>query len=149
MREPRRAQRLRLRHPEPGRRSPHDRLDGQRAGVPHALWGVLIVDSEARDTLYAHNAPKLFIPASNQKRVSGSVILERASSNPPTAGRGRCLLADDLWPAGVSASPPELTAAHALKTHLDANDLSPDEMDKGDVEMRAPDGRQLEFASPA
>jgi D-alanyl-D-alanine carboxypeptidase/D-alanyl-D-alanine-endopeptidase (penicillin-binding protein 4) len=42
-----------------------------------ALWGILIVDPEARDTLYAHNAAKLFIPASNQKLVSGSVILEQ------------------------------------------------------------------------
>ena len=42
-----------------------------------ALWGILIVDPETRDTLYAHNAAKLFIPASNQKLVSGSVILEQ------------------------------------------------------------------------
>lgn len=42
-----------------------------------ALWGILIVDPEARDTLYAHNAAKLFIPASNQKIVSGSVMLEQ------------------------------------------------------------------------
>src|SRR5687767_3878197 len=42
-----------------------------------ALWGILIVDPEARDTLYAHNSAKLFIPASNQKLVSGSVILEQ------------------------------------------------------------------------
>jgi len=42
-----------------------------------ALWGVLIVDPEARDTLYVHNAAKLFIPASNQKLVSSSVMLEQ------------------------------------------------------------------------
>ncbi|HEX6050081.1 MAG TPA: D-alanyl-D-alanine carboxypeptidase/D-alanyl-D-alanine-endopeptidase [Gemmatimonadaceae bacterium] len=42
-----------------------------------ALWGILIVDPERHDTLYAHNAAKLFIPASNQKLVSGSVILEQ------------------------------------------------------------------------
>jgi D-alanyl-D-alanine carboxypeptidase/D-alanyl-D-alanine-endopeptidase (penicillin-binding protein 4) len=42
-----------------------------------ALWGVLIVDPEKRDTLYAHNAAKLFIPASNQKLVSSSVMLEQ------------------------------------------------------------------------
>ena len=41
-----------------------------------ALWGILIVDPEARDTLYAHHAAKLFIPASNQKLVSSSVALE-------------------------------------------------------------------------
>jgi D-alanyl-D-alanine carboxypeptidase/D-alanyl-D-alanine-endopeptidase (penicillin-binding protein 4) len=42
-----------------------------------ALWGILIVDPEAGDTLYSHNAAKLFIPASNQKLVSGSVMLEQ------------------------------------------------------------------------
>ena len=42
-----------------------------------AMWGVLIVDPEKRDTLYAHNAAKLFIPASNQKIVSSSVMLEQ------------------------------------------------------------------------
>ena len=42
-----------------------------------ALWGILIVDPEAHDTLYKHNAAKLFIPASNQKIVSGSVTLEQ------------------------------------------------------------------------
>jgi D-alanyl-D-alanine carboxypeptidase/D-alanyl-D-alanine-endopeptidase (penicillin-binding protein 4) len=42
-----------------------------------ALWGILIVDPEKHDTLYAHNASKLFIPASNQKLVSSSVMLEQ------------------------------------------------------------------------
>jgi D-alanyl-D-alanine carboxypeptidase/D-alanyl-D-alanine-endopeptidase (penicillin-binding protein 4) len=42
-----------------------------------ALWGILIVDPDAHDTLYAHNAAKLFIPASNQKLVSSSVMLEQ------------------------------------------------------------------------
>lgn len=42
-----------------------------------ASWGVLIVDPVAGDTLYSHNATKLFIPASNQKLVSSSVILEQ------------------------------------------------------------------------
>jgi D-alanyl-D-alanine carboxypeptidase/D-alanyl-D-alanine-endopeptidase (penicillin-binding protein 4) len=41
-----------------------------------ANWGILIVDPEARDTLYSHNAAKLFIPASNQKLVVSSVLLE-------------------------------------------------------------------------
>jgi D-alanyl-D-alanine carboxypeptidase/D-alanyl-D-alanine-endopeptidase (penicillin-binding protein 4) len=40
-------------------------------------WGVLIVDPLASDTLYALNSTKLFIPASNQKLVSSSVILEQ------------------------------------------------------------------------
>src|SRR6476469_7261578 len=40
-------------------------------------WGLLIVDPLAHDTLYALNATKLFIPASNQKLVSSSVMLEQ------------------------------------------------------------------------
>jgi D-alanyl-D-alanine carboxypeptidase/D-alanyl-D-alanine-endopeptidase (penicillin-binding protein 4) len=43
----------------------------------NAMWGVLIVDPLANDTLYAHNATKLFIPASNQKLVTTSVLLEQ------------------------------------------------------------------------
>ncbi len=42
-----------------------------------ANWGILIVDPQAGDTLYSHNAAKLFIPASNQKLVTSSVLLER------------------------------------------------------------------------
>ena len=65
-----------------------------------------------------------------------------------------------------------LSAGYALKTHLDSNGLSPDDMEPeeieelldttpagekiidigrmlSDVEMRAPDGRRLEFASIA
>ena len=65
-----------------------------------------------------------------------------------------------------------LSAGYALKTHLEANGLSPDEMERGEidelldttpagqkiidigrmlseVEMRAPDGSRLEFASIA
>ena len=41
----------------------------------NAHWGILIVDPERGDTLYAHNADKLFMPASNQKIVTGSVGL--------------------------------------------------------------------------
>jgi len=43
----------------------------------NAMWGVLIVDPLANDTLYSHNATKLFIPASNQKLVTTSVLLEQ------------------------------------------------------------------------
>jgi D-alanyl-D-alanine carboxypeptidase/D-alanyl-D-alanine-endopeptidase (penicillin-binding protein 4) len=55
-----------------------------RAGIDSMLadpmwrntnWGILVVDPVARDTLYAHNAGKLFMPASNQKLLSGSVAL--------------------------------------------------------------------------
>lgn len=42
-----------------------------------ASWGILIVDPLAAETLYSHNASKLLIPASNQKLVSSSVILEQ------------------------------------------------------------------------
>jgi D-alanyl-D-alanine carboxypeptidase/D-alanyl-D-alanine-endopeptidase (penicillin-binding protein 4) len=41
----------------------------------NAHWGGLIVDPESGDTLYSHNAGKLFMPASNQKIVTGAVAL--------------------------------------------------------------------------
>src|SRR5215207_11716751 len=41
----------------------------------NAHWGILIVDPERGDTLYSRNAGKLFMPASNQKIVTGSVAL--------------------------------------------------------------------------
>jgi D-alanyl-D-alanine carboxypeptidase/D-alanyl-D-alanine-endopeptidase (penicillin-binding protein 4) len=41
----------------------------------NAHWGVLIVDPLAGDTIYSHNAAKLFIPASNEKLVTTSVML--------------------------------------------------------------------------
>ena len=43
----------------------------------NAHWGVLIVDPVAGDTLVSHNAGKLFLPASNQKIITGSVALAR------------------------------------------------------------------------
>lgn len=61
---------------------------GTRAELRHAIdslirqpkfgnahWGILIVDPERGDTLYSHNAGKLFMPASNQKLVTGAVAL--------------------------------------------------------------------------
>jgi len=41
----------------------------------NAHWGILIVDPERADTLYSHDAGKLFMPASNMKIVTGSVAL--------------------------------------------------------------------------
>jgi D-alanyl-D-alanine carboxypeptidase/D-alanyl-D-alanine-endopeptidase (penicillin-binding protein 4) len=41
----------------------------------NARWGVLIVDPASGDTLYAHDAGKLFMPASNQKLLTGSTAL--------------------------------------------------------------------------
>src|SRR5688572_8151333 len=45
------------------------------AKFANAHWGILIVDPERGDTLYSRNAGKLFMPASNQKIVTGAVAL--------------------------------------------------------------------------
>ncbi len=42
----------------------------------NARWGVLIVDPTSGDTLYAHDADRLFMPASNQKLLTGAVALQ-------------------------------------------------------------------------
>lgn len=41
----------------------------------NANWGMLIVDPVSGDTLYARNAGKLFMPASNQKILTGATAL--------------------------------------------------------------------------
>jgi serine-type D-Ala-D-Ala carboxypeptidase/endopeptidase (penicillin-binding protein 4) len=41
----------------------------------NAFWGVLIVDPSTGDTLYARNAHRLFLPASNMKVITSSVAL--------------------------------------------------------------------------
>jgi serine-type D-Ala-D-Ala carboxypeptidase/endopeptidase (penicillin-binding protein 4) len=61
---------------------------GTRAELRHAIdsmvsspkfsnahWGILIIDPERGDTLYSRNAGKLFMPASNQKIVTGAVAV--------------------------------------------------------------------------
>lgn len=42
-----------------------------------AHWGILIVDPDRGDTLYSRNAGKLFMPASNQKILTGATALAR------------------------------------------------------------------------
>jgi serine-type D-Ala-D-Ala carboxypeptidase/endopeptidase (penicillin-binding protein 4) len=44
--------------------------------VRHARFGILIVDPERGDTLYAHDASKLLVPASNQKIITSAVALD-------------------------------------------------------------------------
>jgi len=43
----------------------------------NAHWGILIVDPERGDTLYARNAGKLFMPASNMKILTSSAAFTR------------------------------------------------------------------------
>ena len=43
----------------------------------NAFWGVLVVDPAHGDTIFARNADKLFLPASNMKILTGSVALAR------------------------------------------------------------------------
>src|SRR5690349_20779215 len=47
----------------------------------NARWGVLIVDPDRGDTLYSHDAGKLFVPASNQKILTSSLALESLGPN--------------------------------------------------------------------
>lgn len=65
-----------------------------------ALFGILVVDPASGDTLVSHNAGKLFIPASNQKLLTGAVALAQlgpdyryhttvASTGPVTDGELR------------------------------------------------------------
>ncbi len=46
-----------------------------------AHWGVLVVDPSTGDTLYSRNAGKLFMPASNQKLITGAVALARLGAD--------------------------------------------------------------------
>jgi serine-type D-Ala-D-Ala carboxypeptidase/endopeptidase (penicillin-binding protein 4) len=47
----------------------------------NAFWGVLIVDPVRGDTLYARNAHKLFVPASNMKVITSSVALTQLGAD--------------------------------------------------------------------
>jgi D-alanyl-D-alanine carboxypeptidase/D-alanyl-D-alanine-endopeptidase (penicillin-binding protein 4) len=47
----------------------------------NANWGILVVDPLSGDTLYSHNAGKLFMPASNQKIVTMAVGLTQLGPN--------------------------------------------------------------------
>ncbi|MHB1311764.1 MAG: D-alanyl-D-alanine carboxypeptidase, partial [Gemmatimonadaceae bacterium] len=46
-----------------------------QAAFRNANWGILIVDPARGDTLYARNSGKLFMPASNQKILTGATAL--------------------------------------------------------------------------
>ena len=43
----------------------------------NARWGILIVDATSGDTLYTHDADKLFMPASNQKLLTGAIAMQQ------------------------------------------------------------------------
>lgn len=47
----------------------------------NAHWGILVVDPARGDTLYAHNAGKLFMPASNQKILTGATALQQLGAD--------------------------------------------------------------------
>lgn len=44
-------------------------------------WGVLIVEPVSGDTLYSHNAGRLFMPASNQKILTGATALAQLGAD--------------------------------------------------------------------
>jgi D-alanyl-D-alanine carboxypeptidase/D-alanyl-D-alanine-endopeptidase (penicillin-binding protein 4) len=50
-------------------------VDSPEFGSAH--WGILVVDPVRGDTLYARNADKLFMPASNQKLITGAAAVTR------------------------------------------------------------------------
>jgi serine-type D-Ala-D-Ala carboxypeptidase/endopeptidase (penicillin-binding protein 4) len=47
----------------------------------NANWGLLIVDPQSGDTLYARNAGKLFMPASNQKILTGATAVAQLGTD--------------------------------------------------------------------
>jgi D-alanyl-D-alanine carboxypeptidase/D-alanyl-D-alanine-endopeptidase (penicillin-binding protein 4) len=52
-----------------------------QAHFRNAHWGVLIVDPVRGDTLYSRNAGKLFMPASNQKILTGATALQQLGAD--------------------------------------------------------------------
>jgi D-alanyl-D-alanine carboxypeptidase/D-alanyl-D-alanine-endopeptidase (penicillin-binding protein 4) len=46
-----------------------------------AQWGILVVDPARAETLYARNADKLFMPASNMKLLTGTTALVQLGAN--------------------------------------------------------------------
>ncbi len=47
----------------------------------NANWGIIVVDPVRGDTLYSHNAGKLFMPASNQKILTGATALAQLGAD--------------------------------------------------------------------
>ena len=47
----------------------------------NANWGLLVVDPAAGDTLYSRSAGKLFMPASNEKLLTGSTALAQLGAD--------------------------------------------------------------------
>lgn len=43
----------------------------------NARWGILIVDAASGDTIVAHDIDKLFMPASNQKLLTGAIAVQQ------------------------------------------------------------------------
>jgi D-alanyl-D-alanine carboxypeptidase/D-alanyl-D-alanine-endopeptidase (penicillin-binding protein 4) len=64
----------------------------------NAQLGVLVVDPVRGDTLYSHNAGKLFMPASNQKLLTGAVALAQLG---PDFRFSTAVLADGELDGGV------------------------------------------------
>ncbi len=52
-----------------------------QAAFRNANWGMLIVDPVSGDTLYARNAGKLFMPASNQKILTGATAVAQLGAD--------------------------------------------------------------------
>ncbi len=44
-------------------------------------WGIFVVDLDTGETLYEHNADRLFVPASNVKLVSTAIALQRLGAD--------------------------------------------------------------------